>query len=139
MVEKEKRSHLRARFKWPVLAKVDGKVIEGVTKDISVNGAYVCCGNPPKLNTVFDMVIKAPEKKLKVKAEVVWSNIYGPDDEINPRGMGIRFLNISSDDRKAIAKEILQHMKPDEEIDSNQLKALKTLTINPKDIGPKLE
>jgi c-di-GMP-binding flagellar brake protein YcgR len=137
-VEKEKRAHHRARFKWPVLAKVDGKVLEGVTKDISANGAYVCCANPLKLNTVFDMVIKAPEKRLKVKAEVVWSNIYGPDDQINPRGMGVRFLNISSDDRKAIAKEILQHLKPDEEIDSNQLKALKTLTINPKDIGPKL-
>ena len=76
---------------------------------------------------------------MKVKAEVVWSNIYGPDDEINPRGMGVRFLNISSDDRKFIAKEILQNLKPNEEINSNQLKALKTLTINPKDIGPKLE
>jgi hypothetical protein len=139
MVEKEKRTHHRAKFKWPVLAKVDGKVIEGVTKNISANGAYVCCANPPKLNIVFDMVIKAPEKKLKVKAEVIWSNIYGPDDEINPRGMGVRFLNISSDDRKAVAKEILQHLKPDEEIDNNQLKTLKTLTINPQDIGPKLE
>jgi len=119
MVEKEKRTHHRAKFKWPVLAKVDGKVIEGVTKDISASGAYVCCANPLKLNTVFDMVIKAPEKRLKVKA--------------------VRFLNISSDDRKVIAKEILQHLKPDEEIDSKQLKALKTLTINPKDIGPKPE
>ena len=139
MVEKEKRTHHRAKFKWPVLAKVDGKVIDGVTKNISASGAYVHCANPPKLNTVFDMVIKTPEKKLKVKAEVIWSNIYGPDDEINPRGMGVRFLNISSDDRKIIAKEILQNLKPNEEIDSNQLKALKTLTINAKDIGPKLE
>ena len=137
MVEKEKRTHHRAKFKWPVLAKVDGKVIEGVTKDISASGAYVCCANPLKLNTVFDMVIKAPEKRLKVKAEVVWSNVYGLDDAINPRGMGVRFLNISSDDRRVIAKEILQHLKPDEKIDSKQLKALKTLTINPKDIGPK--
>ena len=139
MVEKEKRTHHRAKFKWPVLAKVDGKVIEGVTKDISANGAYVCCANPLKLNAVFDMVIKAPEKRLKVKAEVVWSNIYGLDDAINPRGMGVRFLNISSDHRRVIAKEILQHLKPDEEIDGNQLKALKTLTIRPQDIGPKLE
>ena len=137
MVEKEKRTHHRAKLKWPVLAKVDGKVIEGVTKDISASGAYVYCAYPPKLNTVFDLAIKAPEKKLKVKAEVIWSNIYGPDDEINPRGMGVRFLNISSDDRKVIAKEILQHLKPDEGIDGNQLKTLKTLTINPKDIGPK--
>ena len=99
----------------------------------------MCCANTLNLNTVFDMAIKAPEKRLKVKAEVVWSNIYGPDDEINPRGMGVCLLNISSGDRRFIAKEILQHLEPDEEIDSKQLKALKTLTINPKDIGQKLE
>ena len=136
MAKKEQREHHRAKFKWAVLAKVDGRVIEGVTKDISASGAYVCCAKPLKLNTVFDMVIKAPEKRLKIKAEVVWSNIYGPDDNINPRGMGVRFLNISSDDRRVIAKEILQHLKPEEKIDSKHLKALKTLTIDPKQIGP---
>jgi hypothetical protein len=83
------------------------------------------------------MAIKAPNKRLKAKVEVVWSNIYGLDDQINPRGMGVRFLKISSEDRKEIAKEILQHLEPDEEIDSKQLKALKTLTIDPKEIGPK--
>jgi hypothetical protein len=136
MAKKEQREHHRAKLKWPILAKVDGKVIEGVTKDISPNGAYVCCAKPLRLNVVFDMAIKAPEKRLKVKAEVVWSNIYGLDDDINPRGMGVRFLNISSDDRRVIAKEILQHLKPEEKIDSKQLKALKTLTIHPKDSGP---
>ena len=139
MIEKERRKHHRAKLKWYVLAKVHGKMIDGATKDISVTGAYVCCANPLKLNTVFNMVIKAPEKILEVEAEVIWSNIYGPDDEINPRGMGGRFLNISSDDRRIIAKEILQHLKPDEKIDSEHLKALKTLIIRPQDSGPKLE
>ena len=137
MAKKEQREHHRAKLKWAVLAKVDGKVIEGVTKDISPSGAYVCCAKPLRLNVVFDMAIKAPNKRLKAKVEVVWSNIYGLDDKINPRGMGVRFLKISSEDRKEIAKEILQHLEPDEEIDSKQLKALKTLTIDPKEIGPK--
>lgn len=139
MAKKEQREHHRAKLKWAILAKVDGKVVEGVTKDISPSGAYVCCARPLRLNVVFDMDIKTPEKRLKVKAEVVWSNIYGPDDDINPRGMGVRFLKISSDDRRVIAKEILQQLKPDEKIDSEQLKALKTLTIHKQDIGPKPE
>ena len=137
MAKKEQREHHRAKLKWAVLAKVDGKVIEGVTKDISPSGAYVCCAKPLRLNVVFDMAIKAPNKRLKAKVEVVWSNIYGLDDQINPRGMGVRFLNISSGDRRFIAKEILQHLKPDDKIDSKQLEALKTLTIDPKGIGPK--
>jgi hypothetical protein len=59
MAEKEKRIHHRAKFEWPASAKVDGKVIEGVTKDISPGGAYICCANSLKLNTVFDMFISA--------------------------------------------------------------------------------
>ena len=135
MSDKERRRDLRAKLEWAVLAKAKGVVIDGVTKDISTSGAYVRCAKPLRLNEVFDMTIKAPNKRLRAKAEVVWSNIYGPDDEINPRGMGVRFLKISSEDRKEIAKEILQHLEPDGEIDSKQLKALKTLTINQKEIG----
>jgi hypothetical protein len=55
------------------------------------------------------MSINSPEKSLNVKAEVVWSNRYGPDDEVNPRGMGVRFVKISSRDRKFISKEVSQH------------------------------
>jgi hypothetical protein len=83
MAEQENRVYPRARLKWAVSAKVDGKVIEGVTKDISVSGAYVCCAKPLRLNVVLDMVIKAPDKSLSVKAEVVWSNIYGPSGLIS--------------------------------------------------------
>ena len=136
MSDAERRRDLRAQLKWRVLAKEKGAVIDGVTKDISPSGAYICCARPLRLSEVFDMVIEAPNKQLKAKAEVVWSNIYGPDDEINPRGMGVRFLKISSEDRQEIAKEILQHLKPDGEIDSKQLKALKTLIIDQKAIGP---
>ena len=130
MAEEENRVYPRAKLKWIVLFKVDGKVIEGVTKDISVSGAYVCCAKPLRLNEVVDMVIKAPDKSLSVKAEVVWSNIYGPDDDINPRGMGVRFLEISGEDRKVIAKAVMQHLKSDkEEIDPKLLQTLETIII----------
>ena len=111
MTEEENRAYPRAGLKWAVSAKVDGKVIEGVTKDISVSGAYVCCAKPLRLNEVVDMVITAPYESQSVKAEVVWSNIYGPDDNINPRGMGVLFLEISGEDRKVIAKAVTNHLK----------------------------
>jgi c-di-GMP-binding flagellar brake protein YcgR len=140
MAVEENRIYPRARLKWAVSVKADGKVIEGVTKDISVSGAYVCCANPLRLNVVLDMVIKAPDKSLSVKAEVVWSNIYGPDDNINPRGMGVRFLAISGEDRKVIAKAVMQHLKSDkEEIDPNLLKTLETIIIEKDQIPSKTE
>lgn len=133
MAVEENRVYPRAKLKWIVLRKVDGKVTEGVTKDISVSGAYVCCAKPLRLNEVVDMVIKAPDKSLSVKAEVVWSNIYGPDDDINPRGMGVRFLEISGEDRKVIAKAVMEHLKASkEEIDPRHLQALETLVIEPE-------
>ena len=88
----------------------------------------MCCARPLRLNEVFHMSINAPEKSLHVKAEVVWSNIYGPDDEINPRGMGVRFLKISSQDRKFIAKEVNQNFS-----DNLGLEKLETITIEAGD------
>jgi hypothetical protein len=133
MAEEENRAYPRAKLKWIVLFKVDGRVIEGVTKDISVSGAYVCCAKPLKLNVVLNMVIKAQDKSLSVKAEVVWSNIYGPDDDINPRGMGVRFLEISGEDRRFIAKAVMKHLEESkEEIDPNHLQTLQTLVIEPE-------
>ncbi len=138
MAEEENRVYPRAKLKWIVLFKVDGKVIEGVTKDISVSGAYVCCAKPLRLNEVVDMVIKAPDKSLSVKAEVVWSNIYGPDDSINPRGMrgmGVCFLAISGEDRKVIAKAVMEHLESSkEEIDPKHLQTLQTLIIEPEQV-----
>ena len=99
----------KANLRWQVNALTPEGPLEGVTKDISTKGAYVCCARPLRLNEVFHMSINSPEKSLNVKAEVVWSNIYGPDDEISPRGMGVRFLKISSQDRKLIAKEVNQY------------------------------
>jgi hypothetical protein len=100
----------------------------------------VCCAKPLKLNVVLDMVIKAPDKSLSVKAEVVWSNIYGPDDNINPRGMGVRFLAISGEDRKVIAKAVVQHLKTDkEEIDPKLLQTLETIIIEKDHVTSKTD
>ena len=106
MSQGERRTYPRANLKWRVLVEVNDKVMEGVTQNISAGGAYVRCAKPQKLNEVFDMVIHAPERSLKVKGEVVWSNIYGPDDEINPRGMGVSFMEISDADRQFISRAV---------------------------------
>ena len=135
MTEEENRAYPRAGLKWAVSAKVDGKVIEGVTKDISISGAYVCCAKPLRLNEVVDIVITATYESQSVKAEVVWSNIYGPDDDINPRGMGVRFLEISGEDRRVIAKAVMKHLEESkEEIDPKHLQKLQTLIIEPEQV-----
>lgn len=106
MLKRQQSKFPRPELNWSVSAQVGGGIIHGETKDISPQGAFICCRNPLTLNEVFDMVVDAPGRSLNVKAEVVWSNIHGPDDKITPRGMGVRFLEISSEDRRILARKI---------------------------------
>jgi hypothetical protein len=80
---------------------------------------------------VFELAISVPNSKavLKASAEVVWSNIYGPDDEISPRGMGVRFTRIASEARKFIAQASLEHFKS-ANLEPELLKTLNTLVVD---------
>ncbi|HYA02588.1 MAG TPA: PilZ domain-containing protein [Syntrophobacteria bacterium] len=112
-VEGDGRRYPKAKIKWLVTIVTQKGRMEGITLDVSPSGVFISCAIPLKLNQVFDMMIEVPELKrpLKAKAEVVWSNIHGPDDEISPRGMGARFVEISGEDRKVIAKVVMEHYK----------------------------
>ncbi len=127
----DRRVYPRAKLKWPVKIKTDEEVMDGVTLDITPDGCFISCRKPLKLNVLFDMAITVPKSKaiLKASAEVVWSNIYGPDDEISPRGMGVRFTEIASKARKFIAQASLEHFKS-VDLDSELLQTLSTLVID---------
>ena len=126
----------KAKFKWSVAIKTEDRSMEGVTFNVSPNGAFIRCANPLRLNEVCNLAIQVPDKDVpvEVKAEVVWSNIYGPDDGISPRGMGVRFLEISSADRKALAKEMLQSLQT-EQVDPMQLEALNTILMDQDEVS----
>ena len=127
----DRRVYPRAKLKWPVKMKTDDGVMEGVTLNITPDGCFIGCRKPLKLNVVFELAIQVPKSKavLKASAEVVWSNIYGPDDEISPRGMGVRFTKIESKARKFIAQASLEHFKS-ADLDSELLQTLSTLVID---------
>ena len=126
------RPHPRAKLKWQVAVKTAERSIDGVTLDLNPNYVFVSCPKPLRLNETFDIAITDPDsgRCIKAKAEVVWSNIYGPDDEITPRGMGGLFLNISGEDRTFISKAVREQLTTDEaEVGKEQ--ALKTLVLDP--------
>ena len=114
MFKDDQRVAPRAKIKWPVIVQKSTGVIEGVTLNISSTGVFIGCRRPLRLNEVFDMVITAPGQDIGAQAEVVWSNKYGPDDHITPRGMGVRFLNISEENQRFIANAVNQHNAQDQ-------------------------
>jgi uncharacterized protein (TIGR02266 family) len=126
----ERRVYPRAKIKWPVIVKTDTGTMDGVTTDLTPNGVFVHCQKPLSLNVVFEITIKIPnsEQTIEAKAEVVWSNRWGPDDEISPRGMGVRFVKISSEARKFIARAAMNNLKSNE-VAPELLQTLQTLVI----------
>ena len=126
------RQYPRAKIKWPVEIKANQGTIDAVTLDVTPSGVFIGCPKPLGLNEVLELVINVPDgdRRISATAEVVWSNKYGPDDEITPRGMGVQFTKISSDDRKFIAEAVLSHFK-DEDIEPKFLETLKTIVIEP--------
>jgi hypothetical protein len=128
---------VKAKLKLPVSIKANGNSSDGVTLNLSTNGAYIKCAKPLRLNEILDMTLQVPnsDDSIEVEVEVVLSNIYGPDDDISPRGMIVRFLDLADEDRRIIAKAIFKHLESDKEkIDPKKLKTLQTLTIDPNEI-----
>jgi hypothetical protein len=131
---------VKAKLKWPVSIKANGSSSDGVTLNLSTNQAYIKCAKPLRLYEVFDIILKVPDTDSSIGAEVevVFSNIYGPNDNISPRGMIVRFLDLADEDRRIIAKAIFKHLESDNvEIDPKNLQTLQTLTIDPNEIGSK--
>jgi len=131
---------VKAKLKWPVSIKVNGSSSDGVTLNLSTNQAYIRCAKPLRLYEVCDVILEVSDTygSIEAEAEVVFSNIYGPDDSISPRGMIVRFLDLSDEDCKVIRKEILQHLQSDKEkIDPKKLQTLETLVIDDNGIESK--
>jgi uncharacterized protein (TIGR02266 family) len=134
-VNNENRDYPRAEIKWPAVIKTDRGTMDGVTSNVTPNGVFIHCQKPLRLNEVFELTISIPnsDQTLKAKAEVTWSNRWGPDDDISPRGMGVRFVRISSEARKFIARAALSYLKS-EEIAPELLQTLQTLIIDADEV-----
>ena len=95
-----------AKTSWPVTVKHPQGEMDGLITLVNPNGVLILCSRPLKLSELCWMTINAPSRSFEAKGLVVWSNIYGRDDEITPRGMRVRFIKISSQDRLFIASEL---------------------------------
>ena len=133
-----KSGYPRADIKWPVVVKSEERTMEGVTSKVTPNGVFIHCQQPLRLHEVFEMDISIPgsDQSLNARAEVIWSNRYGPDDDITPRGMAVRFLRISSQARKFIARAALNYLES-KKVAPELLQTLSTLMIDLEEVKSK--
>ncbi len=107
---KENRRHPRAKIKWPVVLTTPSGLLDGYTQNLSLGGAFVRCQEIPDLEDNFRLVMTARERLILVNAEVVWSNGTKSNGKFTFRGLGIRFTNISSNDRAFLSGIISAHI-----------------------------
>ena len=112
--QSEKRQHPRTKVALPVIIETAHGLIEGQILDISVSGAFVLCSNFPRPTNKFFMAIaNIPQLTLHIPvgAELIRTNNFGPDGHLTSQGMGVRFTQISTEDRKSISALVSGYIK----------------------------
>ena len=114
----ENRIYPRVKFRWPAIILTRHKAIEGITRNISVNGAFIYyCqphryGLPLQLDKRVIAVIRAPDRlPLLMKAEVKWSDFLSSDEENTLLGVGLRFVDFLYEDRQYLRDAVSKQSK----------------------------
>ena len=111
MAEKiERRKHQRRKVTWPVNVFTDQGTIEGETKDISDEGVFISCEEPLVLNEKYRIGIIPPDHEIiDITGKVVWSDLYGIDENNTAFGMGICFVKIPYNDQYFLDDVVSAH------------------------------
>jgi len=109
----ERREDSRVKMKWPVTIETLEGSLNGETINVSVGGAFICFQGLPRLKERFRVTMNPPNHHaLQATVSIVWSNFNVPEKDIIHRGMGVRFLEISDEDRQFISKAVTDSSEP---------------------------
>lgn len=106
----EKRKDPRIHVNWPIKVFVDNKSIEGNTKDINLQGMYIQCKDPFRLEGNLSISIFPPNRRsINVVGKTAWSNCYALDMDNNnePVCIGLSFVKLDVKGRH-ILKEMTE-------------------------------
>ena len=99
----ERRLHPRILVKWPAVVETPQGSVEGETKDISVDGVFIFCANEPEIVERFSLLLKPYEQRtISIVGAKIWSGSFTIDNK-TVFGMGVQFIQISTEDRAYIA------------------------------------
>ena len=100
------------KVRYPVTLLTSEGHVHGETRLINNRGALIRCHQPPRLHEAATISIDISENEtLLVEAEVVRLEFYELDnnDQVNPRGIVVRFTKLSTIGRKRLRNLIAKH------------------------------
>ena len=113
-------AHLYARIKvrWPATIVTKDTAIQGMIRNISVNGAFLhyyqpqADALPPRPRQRLGVIIKVPGRLLLlVHVVVAWSEILRSDEADTLIGVNLRFLELFYRDREFLHKTLTNWLK----------------------------
>ena len=113
----DKRLLERISLKWPVVLEKDDEKTETQTTNICISGAFILHSSPLDIGERFNITLNIPEHpEITLEGEVVWNNSNVPEDKVVSRGMGIRFIRLSRENREKL-NQILDVSRKKEQVD----------------------
>ena len=124
----ERRLYVRVKFRWPVIIFTNQKLIEGITRNVSVDGALIYYSQSHAYGlalSLFDsvrLVIRVPHHlPLLIGAEVMWSDILSSDEANITLGIGVKFREVFHKDAQFLHNETLRYHNYSEDMSEPSL------------------
>jgi hypothetical protein len=100
----EKRLHPRIPVNWPVVILTPEGAIKGETRNISVGGACIEYSEEADLNGELQIVFEhSKQRSMSVTGRKAWAGNFNIDGKSVFSGVGVRFTEISREDRELIS------------------------------------
>jgi type IV pilus assembly protein PilZ len=98
---KDTREFLRVPLSMKVRCEHDGKTSDRYLTVLGEGGLFVSTTAPPPKGTILRLegLPVGGGEPFRVKGEVVWSNVQGPEEQ---HGMGVKFIDLSQDQKERI-------------------------------------
>ena len=92
---------------WPITVIAEHGTIEGEIRNVAVDGLFVFCDEPLRLNETYRMsIVTRKSAAIGVSGRVVRAEAYCMAEDDTAFGIGICFVEIPDHDREAL-REIL--------------------------------
>ena len=88
----EKRIYPRTEVRWSVSGITNEGMMQGETRNISLNGAFICSEKVLSPNEMLLLTVNGPSGPMQIIARVVWANPYACDVKASTGGIGVKFI-----------------------------------------------
>jgi len=103
--EEERRKHPRKEVDWPISIVAEHGTIEGEIRNVTVEGLFVFCEEPLRLNERYRMsIVPGKGGAIGVSGRVVRAEAYCMAEDEAAFGIGICVVEISEQDREALRR-----------------------------------